>query len=121
MVDRGVPTNVVEIRPSSPSSQSGQDSSHRPLPPHVKRRRRIWLIMMIAFFVWGGSELWTQAQRIEAEEAALKEQKEEVASLKAKQDSLKKEINRLHDEQYLMDLARKMGYQKPGEEVYHTP
>lgn len=113
--------NVVSFRPSPrPSEPSGKRSPNR-LPRNVRRRRLIWLVVMITVFVWFLSEFITQTGRISAREAELKEKKAEVAALKKEQRALRKEIKRLHDEEYLKELARKYGYQEPGEEVYTMP
>jgi cell division protein DivIC len=112
--------NVVSFRPSRPSEPSGKRSPNR-LPRNVRRRRLVWLIVMITFFVWFLSEFVTQTGRISAREAELKEKKAEVAALKKEQQALREEIKRLHDEEYLKELARKYGYQEPGEEIYTLP
>lgn len=112
--------NVVFFRPSRPSEPLEKRPSS-PLPRNVRRRRLVWLIFMITFFVWFFSEFVSQADRISAREAELKEKKAEVAALKKEQHELREEIKRLHDEEYLKELARKYGYQEPGEEVYTLP
>ncbi|GAA5345747.1 cell division protein FtsB [Planifilum fimeticola] len=112
--------NVVSFSPSRPSEPSGKPSQSR-LPRNVRRRRLIWLIVMIAFFGWFLSEFVTQTGRISAREAELKEKKAELTALKKEQKALREEIKRLHDEEYLKELARKYGYQEPGEEIYTLP
>lgn len=51
----------------------------------------------------------------------MKEKKAELTALKKEQKALREEIKRLHDEEYLKELARKYGYQEPGEEIYTLP
>ncbi|MFC4075527.1 septum formation initiator family protein [Salinithrix halophila] len=120
-MNKGSPANVVSIR-SSRSSQPGQDKKPpRALHPGVRRRRWIWLLLMLTFFIWSGVELWGQSQRIEAREAALAVKQKQLVQLKKRQAALKKEIQLLQDEAYLDELARKMGYRKLNEEVYDLP
>lgn len=88
-----------------------------PLPRRVRLRRRIWLILMLVLFLWSGSEWIIQTRAVHSKEAALVEKRRELASLEKERRELKQEINRLQDEDYLFELARKMGYGKPGEEI----
>ncbi len=95
-----------------------ESSSRRPpLPRRVRLRRRIWLVLMLILFLWSGSEWIIQTQAVHSKEAALVEKRRELASLEKEQRELKQEISRLQDENYLFELARKMGYGKPGEEI----
>ena len=111
--------NVVSLSSSRPPGTSEKRPSR--LPRNVRRRRLIWLIVMITFFGWFLSEFVTQSGRIAAREAELKAKREELAALKKEQKALREEIKQLHDEEYLKELARKYGYQEPGEEIYTLP
>lgn len=118
MIKRGSSEKVVSFRSSQPTPSVSDSASRRPpLPPRVRRRRRIWLAVMVLFFLWSGSQLVIQTGKIHAKEAALAEKRKELATLKKEQRELKQEIGRLQDEDYLKELARKMGYGKPGEEL----
>ncbi|GGE21752.1 hypothetical protein GCM10011571_24820 [Marinithermofilum abyssi] len=118
-------SNVVSFRATRPSEMMQPEKASKPqrspLLPGVRRRRRLWLFLMLAFFVWFGNELYSQSGQIEGQEAALAAKKAEVITLKEKQKQLKDEIRQLHDKDYLEELARKMGYSKPGEEVFDIP
>lgn len=116
MVDRDS-GNVVSFRSSRPSNEGRKSAARRRLPRNVRRRRWIWLIAMLTFFVWSGSELITQSLEIHERKTVLAQSKERVESLRAEQKELQEELRRLKDEEYLMELARKMGYALPGEEV----
>ncbi|QKG83093.1 hypothetical protein GXN76_00545 [Kroppenstedtia pulmonis] len=121
MADRGKTAKVVEIHSSIPPSGRGQGPPEKkPLPSNLRRRRRIWLICMVAFSIWGITEWWSQEQALEARQVALEEQKKHVATLTLKHKHLKEKRNRLYNEEYLTELARKMGYRFAGEEVYDT-
>lgn len=97
-----------------PRKKPTQSSLH----PAVRRRRLIWLIIMICFICWTIVELTIQQQRIWAKEKELVEKQQELKQVMAEIDVLKEEIKQLHNEDYLLELAHKMGYSKPGEEVY---
>ncbi|PTX55250.1 cell division protein DivIC [Melghirimyces profundicolus] len=118
MVNRGSTENIVSFRPSQPS-QTGREISkvRRPLAPNVRRRRWVWLIVMVLFFLWSGTQLVVQAGELESRKAALAAEKEKLVQLKEENRDLKKDIDRLQNEEYLYELARKMGYKKPGEEI----
>ncbi|MFD1407072.1 septum formation initiator family protein [Kroppenstedtia eburnea] len=118
MNNRGSSENVVSFH-STPSAPSTPPSSPRrpPLPRRVRLRRRIWLVLMLILFLWSGSEWIIQTRAVHSKEAALVEKRRELASLEKERRELKQEINRLQDEDYLFELARKMGYGKPGEEI----
>ncbi|NWO08646.1 MAG: septum formation initiator family protein, partial [Alteromonadaceae bacterium] len=75
------------------------------------------LVLMLIFFLWSGSEWIIQTQAVHSKEAALAEKRRELDSLEKERKGLKQEIRRLQDEDYLFELARKMGYGKPGEEI----
>ncbi|PTM54807.1 FtsB family cell division protein [Desmospora activa] len=116
MVDRNR-GNVVSFRSSRSSNEGQKAVVRKPLPRHVRRRRWIWLIAMLAFFFWSGSELIGQSMEVHERKTALAQSREEVQALQAEQRGLQEDVRRLQNEEYLLELARKLGYALPGEEV----
>jgi len=98
--------------------EKAKDSRKQPLHPAVRRRRLIWLAIMVCFLCWTVVELMIQQQRIWAKEQELASKQRVLKQTMAETKRLREEIRRLHNEDYLLELAHKMGYSKPGEEVY---
>ncbi|WP_185956270.1 FtsB family cell division protein [Melghirimyces algeriensis] len=116
-MNRGSMKKIVSFRPSQPS-QSGQERSSRSLLPFgVRCRRWIWLVVMVLLLIWSGNQLFVQAKAIHTKEEALLEKKKQLVQLQKERKKLKQDLNRLRDEQVLFELARNMGYKKPGEEM----
>ncbi len=125
-MNRGSEEKVVSFR--SRSSQAFQSNppnqptpSRPPLPPHVRRRRWIWLITMLIIILWSGSQLFVQAREVHSKEMDLLKEKKHLEQLQQENRALEQEVDRLHDEAYLFELARKLGYKKPREEILDLP
>ncbi|MCS1352389.1 septum formation initiator family protein [Mechercharimyces sp. CAU 1602] len=111
-----------ETRRSSeePAAKKPQ-AKKRVLAPGVKRRRRLWLAIMVVFILWSGGEIIYQSFKVQAKEQEYAKVEEEFAQLKAERKKLEKEVERLQTDEYMMYLARKFGYKLPGEETYAEP
>lgn len=116
MVDRNH-DNVVSFRSSRPSDEGQKRVVRKPLPRHARFRRWVWLIAMITFCLWSGTELVLQSLAVHEGKTALAQSEQEVQALKAEQKELQRDLRRLQNEEYLLELARKLGYALPGEEV----
>lgn len=101
--------------------EKGPIANKQPLHPIVRRRRKLWFGTMIVIFCWCVVELIVQQNRIWDKEEELAAKQQELASVKQKTTELQAEIKKLHREDYLLELAHKMGYSKPGEEIYMPP
>ncbi len=114
--------NILQFRRTSQESEKPKvrERKQRSLHPVVRRRRLIWLGAMVLFFCWAIVELIVQQVHIWDREKILAERKAELADGQRHTKELKDEIKKLHDEKYLLELAHKMGFGKPGEEVYST-
>ncbi|SFS86480.1 hypothetical protein [Marininema halotolerans] len=115
MLDQG--SKVVSIRPDRPSQPGREEASGRrlPLPRGVRRRRRLWLVVMAGVFLWSGSQLWIQSSHIAEAEVALAAKVKDRDALKEKKNRLKEEMGLFQDDGYMESLARKMGYKRPNE------
>jgi cell division protein DivIC len=114
--------NILQFRRTSQDMKrpKSRERKHGPLHPIVRRRRLVWLGVMVLFFCWTVVELIVQQTHIWDREKILAARKMELADGQRHTKELKEEIKRLHDEKYLLELAHKMGFGKPGEEVYST-
>ncbi|MBA4601260.1 FtsB family cell division protein [Thermoactinomyces mirandus] len=108
-------------RPLNPDRQQKPQSSPkpvRPLHPAVRRRRMIWLVIVVVFICWAVIQSFIQQLRVWEQEKELAAKQEQLAQLQLKQKELKQEVQKLKSEDYMLELAHKMGYGKPGEEIY---
>ncbi len=112
--------NVVFSRPSRPSGTS-EKRSRQSSPRNVRRRRLIWLIVMITFFVWFFTEFVTQAEPDRRPGSGVEGEKGGAGRPRKGAEALREEIKRLHDEEYLKELARKYGYKEPGRGGLQVP
>lgn len=111
-------SNMASSNGSSPSASQLSASKSPKLHPGVRRRRLTWLTIMSLFILWAIVQIsyqqwriWEKEEQLAAKQATLKELKQETKSLQ-------KEIQLLHDENYLLELAHKYGYGKKGEKTY---
>ncbi|MGA8943828.1 MAG: septum formation initiator family protein [Thermoactinomyces sp.] len=98
-------------------SQSSSKSA-RPLHPAVRRRRLVWLVIVVVFTCWAVVQSFVQQMRVWEQEKELAAKQEQLAQIQMKQKELKQEVQKLKSEDYMLELAHKMGYGKPGEELY---
>lgn len=97
-----------------PRKKTRQSSLH----PAVRRRRLVWFVVMVCFICWTIVELIIQQQRIWTKEKELAAKQQKLKEVTAETNLLREEIKQLYNKDYLLELAHKMGYSKPGEEVY---
>lgn len=93
---------------------------HKRLHPKAKRRRLIWLVSMVIFLVWVTVQLIVQQINIWDRQEQLAIKQKELASIKSESKEISKEIQRLQDDSYLLELAHKLGYGKPNEKNYQV-
>lgn len=112
----GNPRHSQSISLSEPEKKARP--SKNKLHPAVRRRRLVWLGTMIVIICWSIIELIIQQGRIWEKEEQLAAKKKELQAVQAETHALKAEIKKLGNEDYLLELAHKLGYSKPGEEIY---
>ncbi len=102
---------------------SGGHGSVRPARPHVARRRRLLVALLVAFVVglaivinYGPMTAYQSARtRLDAATA-------QVGQLEQQKEQLQTELGKLGEAGYLESLARQqLTYAKPGEEIYIIP
>lgn len=120
-VRRKVNNNIVSIH--SPRLSSVDKGVRKaPLSPAVRRRRLLWLAIMVAFFAWTFVEVVFQSGQIAKKNEELAEVKSQVKVLQEEQQVLQGEIKKLHNEEYMLELAReKYHYYFPGEVPFKSP
>ncbi len=105
-------------RPKREQKSQSSSKPSRPLHPAVRRRRLIWLVIVVVFSCWAGVQSFIQQMRVWEQEKELVAKQEQLAQAQTKQKELKQEVQKLKSEDYMLELAHKMGYGKPGEEIY---
>ncbi|RAL23184.1 FtsB family cell division protein [Thermoflavimicrobium daqui] len=108
--------------PRSKIIEGNQESANpkQTLHPAARRRRMIWLGLMVFILSWAGVQLVIQQFRIWNKEEVLIQKQKELVVVKQQTNQLKKEVQQLNDTNFLLELAHKLGYIKPGEQNYET-
>ncbi|BDG34150.1 septum formation initiator family protein [Parageobacillus sp. VR-IP] len=115
-------TNVTKLKSSYISAQEEKKQK-------ASRRRRIAVVrftflgivlaLVSSAFVY---TMQSQAKDIEAKQASKKQLEQKLDKLEKQQKQLKEEIKKLHDDEYIAELARKKYYlSKDGEIIFVTP
>ncbi|CAI6084687.1 FtsB family cell division protein [Cohnella sp. JJ-181] len=81
----------------------------------VKRRLKLLLLMVVLFMSWAIYTLIVQQQHTTERSTQLHDVKTKLAEVQSKNDTLKKEITRLNDDEYIGQIARQQGMTRPGE------
>lgn len=108
------PEPVVEARPVPVPNLPPK------LHPKVKWRRLTWLVLMILFISWAIFQLIVQQIHIWDRETQLHKSQQELATTQATTKQLENELKRYRDHDFLMELAHKHGYGKPGEKNFQV-
>lgn len=73
----------------------------------AKRRRFIWIFVMAVFFGWAGFTFFAQSAAIADKSAQLARKQDANDSVTASLNQLKYEVQRLNNDEYVGQLARK--------------
>jgi cell division protein DivIC len=86
------------------------------------RRLRLLIIILLGFLCWAGITIWDQFGKLHAKKAVVSELQQHLAEVKQQGEDAKREITRLHDNEYIEQKIRKdLHYTKPGETIFFTP
>jgi cell division protein DivIC len=115
-------TNVTKLQSSYISAQEEKREK-------ASRRRRIAVVRFTFFSVVLAAlssiflyTLHSQSKDIEAKLADKKQLEQQLDKLEKQQKHLKEEIKKLHDDEYIAELARKKYYlSKDGEIIFVVP
>ncbi|MWC30180.1 FtsB family cell division protein [Paenibacillus sp. MMS18-CY102] len=86
-------------------------------PAGTKRRKRLWLAFVIIFACWALYTLINQEHSRGVASQRLSEVKVKKAAAEKQLADLKQEIDRLHDPEYIGQLASQQGMVRDGEKV----
>lgn len=99
-------------------------TSSSPIPSDKgkKRRLRILFFLIFVFTLWAAFTWHAQGGVLAEKKEELEQRQAEIKALQEKRETLEYEIKRLHDEEYIAELARKYYFlSKPGEVIFVTP
>lgn len=95
---------------------SSRTMATTPVMTGVRRRLKLLLFVMVIFMSWAAYVLITQHGTMSDRESDLREATKKLSDVNVQTEALKQEIVKLHDKEYISELARKeQGYGYPGE------
>lgn len=92
------------------SSSASSMENPQPHPQHRRGSRLLMLILgigLLLFLTWAGKTWWEQEQKLAKMEANLAELEQKVQQAKREQEELLLEKERLHDLEYIAEIARR--------------
>ncbi|EGL81873.1 Septum formation initiator [Caldalkalibacillus thermarum TA2.A1] len=94
---------------NSQSSSEPLSNDREETRPAKARRRRMQAVglLLVLFLTWAGLKWWDQQQMLQEMEAELNLLQVQVEEARKRQAELKTEINRLHDPEYIAEIARR--------------
>ncbi|MFC4600586.1 FtsB family cell division protein [Cohnella hongkongensis] len=100
---------------------SSRSMAATPAVTGARRRLKLLLFVVILFLSWAGYVLITQSGQIDDRSRQLEEANRKLADAQARNEELKLQIERLNDDEYIGQLARKEhGLGLPGEVPIRT-
>lgn len=100
-----------------PKTTGGKELDNRTLGK--RRRLKLLAILMALFLLWAGSIWLGQQEKLAEQREELARKQEEARQVKQRQIELTEEIKRLHDLEYIGEVARRDYFlSKPGEMIF---
>lgn len=105
--------STLERREAEPSTESEQTE-----PGPLKRWVMVLLGLALLFFlVWAACKWWEQEQMIKEMQAEVAAMQKRVEEARQRQAELRLEITRLHDLEYIAEIARRDYFMSKGNET----
>ncbi|WP_047154287.1 FtsB family cell division protein [Aneurinibacillus tyrosinisolvens] len=87
-----------------------------------RRRMRLLQIVVVALLLWACWVYYTQSRQIAEKQSKLAELQGQAAVVNQEKNRLELQVKRLHDNEYIGELARKNFFlSKEGEILFLTP
>jgi cell division protein DivIC len=118
------PFNKERVTNSSIHSYQSRPSHSTADTNRKKRHRRLKLLglLLVAFLIWVGSLWLEQDKLLQAKRAELESVKLKVQEANEEQEELTYQIKRLHDKDYIAEIARRDYFlSRPGEMIFKVP
>jgi len=87
---------------------------------NVKRRRLFCLFFMLVFVCWAIVHLVFQHFKILKKEKELQQRATQLSLLRKEEKELRRQLKKLHNEDYLLELSHKLGFCKEDEEIFRV-
>lgn len=96
--------NPAHVQPYRSSQQRGQQGSRH---PGMRRRIRLMLFVFACFLAWAGATFWEQNAILNEKMSKLLLLEEKLEAVKEEHAVYLREIDRLHDPEYIEQRLRK--------------
>jgi cell division protein FtsB len=94
----------------------GTVSSKRSSSVGSKRRLRFLMIIVLCFMSWAAVNIWGQFAKLQEKSKAVANMEQQLVDAQKVKEQTKKEIARLHNDEYLDQIIRRdFHYSKTGE------
>lgn len=81
-----------------------------------KRRLRFLIVPLLCFLCWAGVTVWDQFGKLHAKGKEVEELRQQLADAQKLNEDTKREMARLHDDEYLEQIIRRdFHYTRTGE------
>lgn len=112
-------TSVVRMNPHNRMHKGGRSNE---VNSGARRRLAIWLAVCTIFVAWAGLQLFHQTGKIAAKRSELEQAEQKLQQTVTMKQELLTKIERLHDPEYVAELARKEYYMtREGEIIFVDP
>lgn len=86
------------------------------------RRKRMALMIMVGFIVWGGITIWDEMDKRQVKATQLEKLIMKLEQSQLMNDRLHHEVSRLNDDEYIEQKIRtELHYAKPEETIFFVP
>lgn len=86
------------------------------------RTKRMALMIMIGFIIWGGVTFWDQMEKSRVKASQLDILQSKLDDVTLHNEKLNHEVSRLNDDEYIEQKIRtELHYAKPDETIFFVP
>ncbi|WP_164984990.1 septum formation initiator family protein [Ammoniphilus sp. CFH 90114] len=87
-----------------------------------RRRKRLLALVMFPFCLWAGFTWYEQQSILLGKKEDLRKAQQSFDQVKLENEELTYQVNKLHDKEYIAEIARRDYHlSKPGEVIFITP
>ncbi|GAB7387204.1 hypothetical protein BSNK01_10400 [Bacillaceae bacterium] len=102
--------------------KDGANQRQQSVSKAQKRRIRLLFCFLFLFMVWAGYTWYAQNGILKDKKAQLAQLRGKLEQLEKERAQLQGEVKKLHDEEYIAEIARKYFFlSRPGEIIFVTP
>ncbi|OEF95766.1 FtsB family cell division protein [Desulfuribacillus alkaliarsenatis] len=112
------------IESNNTSSQSKREkfTNAKSGTKKLAKWKKLLLLIFLVYLLFIGKGIYSQEQTISEKQQELEILQQEYSAIKSENEVLESRYNRLHDEDYIAEIARQNYYlSKPGEILFIVP